>query len=251
MPRPLPGTLRFPAYLALLTLVAGGASMGIQTWGIEGTMYILVGGQMGALAAAIVHTRREHIEPIGAEEADAWHARPGEVEECRGWKTATIGLQDGEVLFTGVFKGTYGAEAVATCELGKDHPAPRADCTCGFHVYHEKERARRKQRQCATSALLEVELYGTVVEHEYGARGEEQSILAVHVDPRCTRCTRRAAGLVAQDRREQTVLVPSCERCSCDRYLWTLPELAQKCGTEVRWGELPPWRQRVREALSP
>jgi DNA-binding CsgD family transcriptional regulator len=55
----------------------------------------------------------------------------------------------------------------ATCNLGRTHQAPQADCTCGIYAVKTAE-----QRMSSGGIFGEVYLWGTVVEHERGWRAQ-------------------------------------------------------------------------------
>jgi len=57
----------------------------------------------------------------------------------------------------------------AMCRLGRMHAAPNVDCTCGLHATREPDPLRRTK---SPAVLGRVALWGRVVEHELGFRGQ-------------------------------------------------------------------------------
>lgn len=151
-----------------------------------------------------------------------------DVEDVRGWKTADLDLTG---TFHGVSHGTYQSDDVAVCETWGGHEAPQPNCRCGFYALTTRRAAEAMQRLTGAGVLLEVDLYGTIVEHEKGVRAGEQVVLAVHLHTRCRICLRAADG-VAEDR-GGTRVVAACERCRKTRSGTSKEELEELLGTEV------------------
>ncbi len=63
-------------------------------------------------------------------------------------------------------------------ECREDHPVPHPLCGCGFYARPTKPQPGR-----STEAIARVELRGTIIEHDFGWRGEFQRILHLEVDP--------------------------------------------------------------------
>jgi hypothetical protein len=59
--------------------------------------------------------------------------------------------------------------AEAICRMGRMHPAPNVDCTCGLHGCHDPQLLRRTK---SPAVLGRVALWGRVVEHELGYRAQ-------------------------------------------------------------------------------
>ncbi|HYJ62001.1 MAG TPA: hypothetical protein VE032_11120 [Actinomycetota bacterium] len=59
--------------------------------------------------------------------------------------------------------------AEAACKHARLHAAPNVDCSCGLHGTHEAAILRRTR---APAVLGRVALWGRVIEHELGYRGE-------------------------------------------------------------------------------
>lgn len=198
----------------------------------------------------------------------------------RGWKCAQILLSpDGEhARLAGItVGGTYGVEDRAVCVQGHDHTVPSLACDCGFYAYTRREHAvellGRRTAPAGTAAvrtLLEVDLAGTVVEHERGYRSGEQSVLGVGVLPWCADCAERgvltaATGMGTDGRpalaipplllngrappehlhptvrplRSWSPLRPLCAGCTAreglDGRRLSRSEIAARLGTEVTW----------------
>ena len=98
--------------------------------------------------------------------------RPG-VDTIVAWKGAGLSKRDGKWQFSGYGGRTYDIEAVAECAAGRDHKAPDPKCDCGFYAVPAND-----HRLYSTGLLLEVELYGRVMEGERGYRAEKMRVLS-------------------------------------------------------------------------
>ena len=72
------------------------------------------------------------------------------------------------------------------------HIAPHVDCTCGFYAVTDPHALPEVTEHYPDMVLLEVELAGTVIEHEAGLRGEQQIVLGAFFPGECHRCRRPA-----------------------------------------------------------
>ena len=59
--------------------------------------------------------------------------------------------------------------AHGTCRRRRLHLVPGMDCTCGLHAMHDPDPLRRARNPAVIGTAA---LWGRVVEHEYGYRGE-------------------------------------------------------------------------------
>jgi hypothetical protein len=106
--------------------------------------------------------------------------------------------------------GLYGNDATATCEVlagtllpprrwGRRprpavHAVPDLGCTCGFYAYKRAENAvdllaaRPPVSRLFGTALLDVDLAGTVIEFHRGFRSGQQRVLGVQVPRWCVPC---------------------------------------------------------------
>ena len=119
----------------------------------------------------------------------------GEIkEEFIGWKVAYIAnWQKG--LFKGVSFGEYGIQGRYKCI--------RKDCIfgsckrCGFYSFIEVFTARKFFQERFGTVLLQVSHYGTIFVHNKGFRSEEQEVLSVEVNSKCSRflCEGSSVGL--------------------------------------------------------
>ncbi|MDX1619801.1 MAG: hypothetical protein R3320_02340 [Nitriliruptorales bacterium] len=199
-------------------------------------------------------------------------------EAPRGWKCAQLllGPDWEQVRLSGIsIGGSYRADDEAVCVRKRSHRPPALDCECGFYAFSERDRAvDLLARRCGfdgdvvVRALLEVEFYGTVIEHEEGSRGELQRVLGLWLLPWCADCA--AAGrltraqmlacdgqpalrlsdwgpgaLILQERLHLTVqmlqhwspLRPVCDGCltRSEDHPVSLADLAAALRTEVAW----------------
>ncbi len=134
----------------------------------------------------------------------------------------------------------YAAVAGAVCEAGRLHAAPGENCRCGFHGVRSRADLWRLE-PAREAVVLDVELAGVVVEHEFGVRASHQAVLGVHLPAMCTkwRCRRPTAGVAPYrstayeaDLSACVPLRPVCERCG-KRHLIGVAELASALEVEV------------------
>ncbi len=85
--------------------------------------------------------------------------------------------------------------ATAVCHRRGGHAAPSVECSCGFHAVTEMHTLPDVTEHHEHMVVLEVELGGTVIEHEQGYRGEQQTVLAMRFPETCTHCRRQATHL--------------------------------------------------------
>ena len=84
--------------------------------------------------------------------------------------------------------------ATASCHK-RAHAAPALDCSCGFHAVGSIDALAEVTDVLADSVVLDVEVAGTVIEHERGVRAEQQSILGIGFPRSCAWCGRPATAL--------------------------------------------------------
>lgn len=166
-----------------------------------------------------------------------------------GWKRAGLTVHSGRAHFTGVgIKRTYGVDedaAHAVTPLSTwlfpdvyphEVPDPTGVCqSCGFYAFADRDNALLRDG----TALLQVELSGTVIRHERGYRAGHQRVLGVWVERWCQLCDRATAtGLHPTTHRhpftDGTPLEPRCDLCSVFD-AWPLADVANMLGCEVRW----------------
>jgi hypothetical protein len=132
----------------------------------------------------------------------------------------------------------YSADTDALCESDTPHRAPDVACSCGFHAVPTRRDLWRLDPAMGT-VILDVELSGTVIVHEFGWRAGHQSVLGVHLPPVCTRtrCRRPTAGVAPYRTFELQLpdwrhLRPVCERCAKGK-LVPMSDLASALHAEV------------------
>ena len=119
-------------------------------------------------------------------------------EPLRGYKFAEVrGTHAPRVHPSGKYwRRGYEHRHTATAECHRaGHIAPTVDCTCGFYAVPDLHELTDVTEHHPRSVVLEVELAGTVVEHERGMRGEQQTVLAMLFPGHCDRCRRPATHL--------------------------------------------------------
>jgi hypothetical protein len=181
-------------------------------------------------------------------------------EPIVGVKLSQLVLVAGRVTFAPRYlrehPHTYEADADALCEGTHAHRAPSAACRCGFYAVASRADLWRLG-PAPEAVILDVELSGTVIEHEFGWRAGHQSVLGMHLPAWCTakrRCRRQAVGVAPYRSYEYepgaastwTRLRPVCGRCSKGRAL-TIPDIAGYLSGEVTLDgpNLPGWPQEI------
>lgn len=142
--------------------------------------------------------------------------------------------------------GTDDAAYTPKCEathIGGVEPVDCGELRCGFHALADPDQIRRLDYSGSAAAsamrdvvaLLQVELYGTVVEGETGFRGGRQVVRHVTVPRRCFRCRRRT---VAMNPPTQSFALasPAC-RAHMATGAVTLAELSEATGVPFVLGE--------------
>lgn len=136
-------------------------------------------------------------------------------EPLRGYKYADVRGADAPRIFPSgkYWKRTYEHRdtAAAVCHR-KGHAAPSLDCECGFHAVPQLHDLPAVTEHHGRSVVLEVELGGTVVEHERGLRGEYQTVLGLYFPASCERCSAPATHL-----RRGRVWSSVCGTCAAAR----------------------------------
>lgn len=123
------------------------------------------------------------------------------------------------------------------------YDAPHLDCSCGFYAW--KTRADAVEMiGSAGWALLEVELFGTVIQHERGYRAQKQRVLGVTVNSRCNgfmcHTAARWIDFAESAKRGRADFTVWCDehKPSGAKYVTTIQEVANYLRCEVRWAEL-------------
>ena len=165
-----------------------------------------------------------------------------------GWKVARLWPSEGSEMRLGgvgihaLYKIDDEATHIARSWLEQRDdvqtiPSPLHCDACGFYAT-TKEHLRTLYHDYTDRVVtLEVELYGTVVEHELGWRAQRQRILGGYVKSTCRDCGQRAVGLRFN---EFVGMYPSCGMLSSrvtypDDRMWTLAEVSNLLGTELQW----------------
>lgn len=211
------------AISAAAIVVAAGIGAAIGHDPVSGA---LAGGFLtfGLLPGVLLSRERAgHVDPRMQLRAMARHASnrhrslgPVEptLEDLGGWKAAALWIADDgtQARLGGLTIGSgelYAAEADAVCVHAAEHPelvhvihpevvdggdlvVPGRSCSCGFHAWTNRERARAlvvlSSARASARVLVQVEAFGTVIVCERGIRYSSQTVLGVHADDRCCAC---------------------------------------------------------------
>jgi hypothetical protein len=177
-------------------------------------------GSQRTVDAMSIHNPRSH-QPEASPSYEPWSVaipyltgqpRPvkegGLVQEAHGWKVARL-ADPFEGVFSGYSHGRYRFNDLARClKRSGCSEVPALGCDCGFNAMKTRESAVRLLERWRGFLLLEVDLYGRIVEHRDGWRAEEQDVLRIHVPARCSRfiCRRGTTGF----RRRRAGWYPAC-----------------------------------------
>lgn len=152
----------------------------------------------------------------------------------------------------------YAPDDEARCAILADfHSPPADDCACGFYALKDRETVvasrfagARFRTQPGTTAVLEVQLYGDVVEGSKGFRASCQQVLAVEVNSACYLCKAQTTSprlevgpLVAEPDGEVSTyaLRALCDSCANPAApSVSFSELASLLGVDVVFGEPVP-----------
>lgn len=129
----------------------------------------------------------------------------------------------------------YDVDAFAVCQLGMDHRVPAWSCTCGFYAMPTLKALGESWGEARLDhwALLTVELFGRVVEHERGWRAARQTVLEAAWEDHCHQCGKTTAAGFGFIRDRPGPLVPLCRECG-HKGLMSVGEVAGRLGTDVR-----------------
>ncbi len=135
------------------------------------------------------------------------------------------------------------APARARCHR-HDHAAPALDCTCGFHAVASAVDLPDVAEVYADCVLLDVELGGTVIEHERGYRAELQSILGVGFPCTCSWCG-QVASLVVPGRLWRSTC-PACAGARSRTRALGRADATALLGIDVHFADVPGETRRRR-----
>lgn len=174
---------------------------------------------------------------------------PADEDEARGLRFATLVFDKLEGLY---FKSLvqdyhFRPKAVeAFCTRGFSHVPPADHCTCGFYSLRDFQKLKEATTAIIkpNSAVLEVRVFGGVIEGKNGLRSQHQIVEKVWLPMACSRsfCRCRAVRFVAtfrNDNKIRTQLMPYCERHTPDGITFTVQDLRDGLKTEVEWGYAP------------
>ncbi len=130
--------------------------------------------------------------------------------------------------------GLVDIDAEATCHQ-RQHPAPDVGCRCGFNAFTEPDAARRYGARTLRPyhALARVELSGTVVVHDDGARGAHQRVLGLSWPATCWGCGGGAGRLADFAPHELSALGPE-RRPPCSADVVVVGPTCGRCGSRAR-----------------
>ena len=161
-------------------------------------------------------------------------------EPILGYKAAYLCLdvRTGESYFSAKqFMGRYNIDSRAVCGMGENHDSVELSCPCGFYMFKEKSDAVKAFQTYKVNALLHVEAYGDIIEHQLGYRASEQVVLKVSLTKTCWRCSNLATRLVVRKTWKQLglhLLRPICGTCvRSSESAYTLGEVCSLLKTDV------------------
>lgn len=182
------------------------------------------------------------------------------LEPIKAWRLAELGYANWQFSLQPILQNSDGLEkeAFAKCNLNNLHFAPNQDCSCGFYSCKDISSLHPFSpfywdRNSAPMVLLEVELYGKVIEHERGYRAQYQRVMKVYLSPlpgKCFSCGQTEQCLLTASR--ILTVCPDCikastrrrwldsvgrqdEDCVIESDTEFADRLASQLGTEVAW----------------
>jgi hypothetical protein len=130
--------------------------------------------------------------------------------------------------------------ATASCHK-RAHAAPAIGCSCGFHAVVSIDGLSEVVDLLADSVVLDVEVAGTVIEHERGVRAQQQSILGIGFPRTCAWCGGGAIA-VAPGRVWRSI----CGDCAGRRRSVSRAEATAVIGVDVAFVDIPAESRRRR-----
>jgi hypothetical protein len=101
-------------------------------------------------------------------------ASVGQLEPIKAWRGVQFSATKSTVLISGGDgQMVSGEQPRAMCRNGQDHRAPDWKCSCGYYA------VKKREDTVGYGMLAEVDLYGTVIEHDVGYRAEFMRVLAL------------------------------------------------------------------------
>jgi hypothetical protein len=180
-----------------------------------------------ALKAAYLIVRPDGIafSPLNCSDGSRWYG-PQAVAQCFCAGTISSLAASG-----GYFPGSL----FGGLSFGEPHPHPGRDTSCGFYAW----KLDAPFPWSAGTWLLEVDLYGRVVEHEQGYRAQKQRVLSISPVPGVL-CD-EPARLVADMKTGR--ITAECDACPpFRRHPLTLDRLRRLLNVEVDMGRA--WKMR-------
>jgi len=109
----------------------------------------------------------------------------GSVIAYRTWRPILVNGSTPRLIGSFTTIWPYG-EIKARCVMDSHHDAPKYECTCG--IYGVKNEALTITAGLCFQLLGQVELYGKVIEHEYGYRAEYGHVFSIRDLVKCAVC---------------------------------------------------------------
>lgn len=143
-------------------------------------------------------------------------------------------------------------ETEARCILGFEHSVPGEHCTCGFYAMRDIHALRKQafsyiRRSVHVISVLEVRLFGEIVQGEKGLRSANQIVEKVWLPYVCASdyCRNRASLMLLEAPADGTpvqrgLLHPRCaEHAKPSDVSFDIHQLRNLLATEVEWGHAP------------
>lgn len=229
----------------------GGVMGGIFLYAASGAFF---GFALGIVVTAIVRLAVGLLLRLGI---DPRRRKPTEVEDVfgetplSGWKVARVQIGD-KPFVPIVSPHRYAATETAHCEKGGDGPPPHDNEPlhhCGFYAYLDRRSAVEHSFLRPDRALLQVELYGLVIEGTRKIlRAQYQRVMGISFAPACDVCVwpiPRPA--VAFSANRQGFVRPTCGRHEPPDALMSLADVRNLVKTGVSWQDnsLSRWSGRL------
>lgn len=112
----------------------------------------------------------------------------GFVSSAKGYKVCYI-TEIKNFTFRGLGFGEYNLSSRSKCEkkIKKCSITVNLNCECGFYAFYDQSKAFNLAENYRGLVPIEVELYGKIIMHKDGMRGEEQDVIRVFLSRICSK----------------------------------------------------------------
>jgi len=112
----------------------------------------------------------------------------GNVSNAKGYKVCYIS-DINNFSFRGLGYGDYNISSSSKCEkkIKKCKVPVNLNCDCGFYAFYDQNKAFYIAENYRGLVPIEVELFGKIIMHKDGMRGEEQDVIRIFLSRKCSK----------------------------------------------------------------